>query len=110
MPCVDGDEQAIAHVGEKLHLHEVNFFDVDLRDFRPRLVGVGIVIKILVAKHERNCEQAELTPGFTLDAWIRKLETENVKHSKDDHIGGNLRGVQDILGPLDEFLLGKAVW
>ena len=40
-----GYEQAVAHVAQKLHLHDVNLLHGDTGDLGPSLVRVGVVVE-----------------------------------------------------------------
>jgi hypothetical protein len=44
-------EQTIPHVAEKFDFHDVHFLYRDAGDLSPSLVGIGIVIEELIAKH-----------------------------------------------------------
>ena len=54
LPLALGHQQAIAHVAEKFHLHDVDLLDRDTRDLGPRLVSIGIVIE--------NCNKVSEEP------------------------------------------------
>ena len=67
-PIAFGGIQAISHIAQELHFHDVDFLDGYARHFSPSLVGIGIVVKNyirLVTKYcHKNGENSHLFPNI----------------------------------------------
>jgi hypothetical protein len=69
-PRLFGCEKVVSHVAEKLDLHDVNFFNLDTRDFGPCLVGIGIVVEEFITQHKCNCQKSILAAQLASNSRI----------------------------------------
>ena len=101
-PVLLGRQEAVPHVAEKLHLHDVDLIDRDARHICPRLVSVRVVVEKLVAQHECNREQPILAALAAIDLWVGYFEPVDEEQSQQNDVLRDLGRGEDRLHPLLE--------
>lgn len=86
----------------ELDLHLGNVLELEAREIGPGLVGVSVVIKELVGKHEGSDKESELAAVLTTKTGILGLESVNVEKGEDDDRLGDLCGVEHVADKVGE--------
>ena len=68
-------QEAVPHIAEKFHFHEVNIVDGNHGHVRPRFVGVRVIVQKLVSQHQPYRDQAVFATGAAFDRGVELLKT-----------------------------------
>lgn len=108
-PVFRGGEQAIFHVAQELHFHDVNFRHINARNFGPGAVGVGVVIEEFVSEHQSNGQQSIFASWLALYAGVQFLQAIDEEQGENDHVLRHQRGREKRGYPFPEARRGFGV-
>lgn len=91
-PVVGGGEQAVLHVAQEFHFHDVNLRHVNARNFGPGAVGVGVVVEEFVSEHQSDGQQSIFAPWLSLYAGVQFLQAIDEEQGENDHVLRHQRG------------------
>lgn len=81
----------------------------DARYFCPRLVGVGVVVEKLIAKHQRYGEETIFAAGLPLDGWVGLFQPVDEEQCKQDDVLCYLGCCQNGSNPFPEARCGVCI-
>lgn len=73
----------------------MNFLNRDARNFRPRFVGICVVIEKLIAHHQSDRHQSELATLLAPNSGIELLQPIDEEEREEDDILAHLGRRQD---------------